>query len=94
MRTIMWRSLTNPPIGPDEVLTRLRRRAPHVLAGADSQTVVDALAMDSLDLVELLCAIEEEFGVVLTGDAFAKARTVGDLLQVISKRAPAARAAS
>ena len=89
MRAITWRSRTNPQVEPDEVLARLRRRVPNVLAGADCRTAVDALAMDSLDLVELLCAVEDEFGVLLTGDAFAKARTVGDLIQVIMKRAPA-----
>jgi acyl carrier protein len=79
---------------PDEVLARLRRRVPHILAGADCHTTIDALPMDSLDLVELLCATEDEFGVLLTTDAFMKARTVGELLQVISKRAPARKVAS
>ena len=94
MRPITWRFRSNPPIAADEVLARLRQRVPHVLAGADCHTAVDALPMDSLDLVELLCAIEDEFGVLLTADAFTKARTVADLLQVISQRGRAAKAAS
>jgi acyl carrier protein len=94
MRTITWRLRTNRQIRPDEVLARLQRRVPHILTGADRHTTIEALPLDSLDLVELLCATDDEFGVRLTTKAFMKARTVDDLLQAISKRAPAAKAAS
>ena len=44
------------------------------------------LPLDSLDVVELMCATEDEFGVLLTSDTCLNARTVGDLAQTIARR--------
>lgn len=71
----------------DEVLARLRRRLPHALADVDRDTRLTELALDSLDFVELLCAAEDEFGSTLTEHEFAAARTVGDLADLIARRA-------
>lgn len=70
----------------DDVLTRLQRRLPHLLAEATSDTRIDRLPLDSMDVVELLCATEDEFGVSLTTEAYTRARTVRDLLRVISSQ--------
>ena len=43
------------------------------------------LALDSLDTVELLCVIHEEFGVRLTEDEFRPDQTVDGLLAVIAQ---------
>ena len=87
MRTMTWRSRTAATIDAADVLTRLQGRVPHVLAGADATTPIRQLPMDSFDVVELLCAAEDEFGVMLPADAFATARSVGDLVQTIAKHA-------
>lgn len=42
------------------------------------------LALDSLDTVELLCVIHEEFGVRLTEDEFHPEQTVAGLLATIA----------
>ena len=88
MRTMMtWRSRTAATIDAAAVLARLQRRLPHVLAGAIPTTPIRQLPMDSLDIVELLCAAEDEFGVTLPADAFATAHSVGDLVETIAKHA-------
>lgn len=42
---------------------------------------------DSIDLVELLCVAESDYGVRLTVDEVAGLRTVGDFLALIDARA-------
>lgn len=42
-------------------------------------TTADDLGADSLDLVELLMSIEEEFALEVTDDEAAKWRTLGDV---------------
>jgi acyl carrier protein len=69
----------------EEALARLRRRVPHLLCSATGHTRIDDLPMDSMDVVELLCAIEDEFGVSLTSDVFMRAATVDDLSAAIAK---------
>ncbi len=71
----------------DDVLARLQRRLPHLLSEATHDTRIDQLPLDSMDVVELLCATEDEFGVSLTTEAYTRARTVRDLLRVIARGA-------
>jgi acyl carrier protein len=70
-----------------DVLGRLQRRLPHLLSDATGDTRIDDLPLDSMDVVELLCATEDEFRVGLTTEDYMRARTVRDLLRVIAKRA-------
>jgi acyl carrier protein len=70
----------------DEVLARLQRRLPYLLAEATDDTRIDQLPLDSMDVVELLCATEDEFGVSLTTENYLRARTVRDLLRVIARQ--------
>ena len=70
----------------DHVLDRLGRRLPHVLGRVNRDTPIDQLLLDSLDLVELLCAIEQEFGVTLSPEMFGRAKTAADLATVIARR--------
>ena len=44
---------------------------------------IDDLGADSLDIVELVMAFEEEFGVEIPDDAAEKINTVGDANQYI-----------
>ena len=49
----------------------------------------DDLQADSLDLVELIMAFEEEFGVEISDDEAEKIRKVKDAVEYIDKRAKA-----
>jgi len=46
---------------------------------------IDDLGADSLDIVELVMAFEEEFGVEIPDDAAEKIQTVGDAIKYISE---------
>ena len=46
--------------------------------------LVEDLGADSLDVVELIMAFEDEFGVSLPDDEIAKMKTVGDIVSFIS----------
>jgi acyl carrier protein len=47
----------------------------------------EELDIDSLDLVELAQIVEDEYGVVLSGDDMKQLRTVGDAVDLITGRA-------
>ena len=59
--------------------------------GVDAEEVtpqanfIDDLGADSLDIVELVMAFEEEFGVEIPDDAAEKIMTVGDAVSYISE---------
>ena len=48
---------------------------------------VDDLGADSLDLVELIMAMEEEFGMEIADEEAEKLRTVQDVISFVSARA-------
>ena len=48
---------------------------------------VDDLGADSLDLVELIMAMEEEFGMEIADEDAEKLRTVQDVISFVSSRA-------
>ena len=52
----------------------------------DKASFVDDLGADSLDLVELVMAFEEEFGVDVPDDDAAGLKTVGDAVSYIEKK--------
>ncbi|HEV3321515.1 MAG TPA: phosphopantetheine-binding protein [Solirubrobacteraceae bacterium] len=47
---------------------------------------LEALDIDSLDLVEIAQVVEEEFGVRMTTDDVALIRTVGDAIDLLYER--------
>jgi acyl carrier protein len=47
---------------------------------------VDDLGADSLDLVELIMAMEEEFGFEIADEEAEKLRTVGDVINFVKAR--------
>ncbi|HRJ27912.1 MAG TPA: acyl carrier protein [Fimbriimonadaceae bacterium] len=55
----------------------------------ESSSFIDDLGADSLDVVELVMAFEEEFGVEIPDDDVANLKTVGDAVQYIGARSGA-----
>jgi acyl carrier protein len=51
--------------------------------------LLDDLGADSLDVVELVMALEEEFSIEVPDDDVENIRTVGDIVQYIEARAEA-----
>lgn len=47
---------------------------------------VDDLGADSLDLVELIMAMEENFGIEISDDELGKIRTIQDVVDYIEKK--------
>lgn len=46
--------------------------------------IIDDLGADSLDIVELIMAVEEEFDIVITDDRAAGVRTVAQMVELLS----------
>jgi len=53
----------------------------------DNAKFVDDLGADSLDTVELVMALEEEFGIEIPDEEAEKLMTVGDALRYIEEKA-------
>ena len=68
-----------------EVLERLRGRLPASMRAARADTLLSDLPIDSLDTVELLCLIDDEFHVRLGEGTFQSLRTVGDLANEVAR---------
>ena len=52
----------------------------------DNASFIDDLGADSLDIVELVMAFEEEFGVEIPDDAAEKITTVKDAIDYIDQK--------
>ena len=52
----------------------------------EDASFIDDLGADSLDIVELVMAFEEEFGVEIPDDAAEHIQTVGDAVKFISEK--------
>jgi acyl carrier protein len=73
-----------------ELEERLKKIVAEQLGVDESQVVPGAhfakdLNADSLDLVELIMSIEEEFGIEISDDDAAKIETVNDALQYLEE---------
>jgi acyl carrier protein len=53
----------------------------------DASSFIDDLGADSLDTVELVMALEEEFGIEISDEDAEKMRTVGDAIKYIEEKA-------
>ena len=87
----MWlakRTSRSRPLDAGEVLRRLRRRLPDMLARAEVETSFADLGLDSIDFVELLCAVEDEFGVQLSEEELSAA-CAGDTAERIAAKCAA-----
>ena len=82
----------NNAIDCASIAERLQLCLPHQPIFHRPETRLAELAFDSMDTVELLCVIHEEFGVRLTESEFHPAQTVGGLLDAIATQAQSALA--
>lgn len=73
-------------ISSDDVIPRLRRRLPRLALRLEPGTPLHALGLDSMDTVELLCAIHEEFNVRLTESEFPPDQRLSDLAETIANK--------
>ncbi len=53
---------------------------------ADKEIIKD-FGADSLDIVEMLMGLEEEYGITISEDEAASIKTVGDIVALIDKNA-------
>ncbi len=52
-----------------------------------STNIVEDLGADSLEIVDMLMAIEENFGVTVSDEEALTLKTVGDVVEFLEKRA-------
>ncbi len=77
----------------DSIEERLRRIISEQLGVDESQVVPSAsfeedLNADSLDLVELIMSLEEEFNIEISEEDAEKIRTVGDANEYVQEHLP------
>ena len=75
----------------DELFTRFRKCAVEVLSVSEDQVTLDArfgddLDADSLDLVELVMALEEEFEITVPEEDLEGVETVGQAFSLVTER--------
>lgn len=75
----------------DSIFDRVKRVVCEELAVqeaevTESASFIDDLGADSLDVVELVMALEEEFEVDIPDDDVANLKTVGDAVSYIEKK--------
>ena len=75
----------------EEVFERVKEVLTESLGVDDSEITDDAsfqedLNADSLDLVELIMSLEEEFGTEISDEDAERIRTVGDAVEYIDER--------
>ena len=79
-----------------ELFARFKKCAVEVLSVSEDQVVPEArfgddLDADSLDLVELVMALEEEFGLEINDEDAEKLVTVQQAIQYIESNVPASK---
>ncbi len=52
----------------------------------DEMDIIEELGADSLDIVEMLIAIEERFGVMVPDDDIVALKTIGEIVRYVDKR--------
>lgn len=52
----------------------------------ETSKVIDDLGADSLDVVEMLMTLEDEFNVTVTDEESVNLKTVGDIVKLIDKK--------
>ena len=52
----------------------------------ENSDIKNDLGLDSLDIVEILMSVEEEWGIVFDDDETTSLKTVGDVIALIEKK--------
>jgi acyl carrier protein len=81
------------PVVEDDTLRKIQGIIAEQLEVAEGEvkpekSLVDDLGADSLALVELVLALEEEFGVKIPDDKCDELKTVGDVVNYIKSKRP------
>ena len=76
----------------EEIFDKLTELVVDQLGGEEDEvtmeaTMQDDLGADSLDLVDLVMSVEEEFGVKVADEDLENIKTVGDIVNYIEERA-------
>lgn len=50
-----------------------------------TETILEDLGLDSLDAVEIIMSLEEEFEIEVDDEAFANVKTIGDVAYYLEK---------
>jgi acyl carrier protein len=66
------------------IVRQAAKLPPHVVIGAESG-LVDDLAIDSLDLVGVLLAIQDHFDIAIEDDLVPSLRRIADLAEYVAK---------
>lgn len=48
-----------------------------------TSNIVDDLGADSLDVIEMLMTLEEEYGITIPDDQISKVRTIAEIVELI-----------
>ena len=70
-------------ITPDEILDLVSTEVPIDRAKLDASATLDSLDIASLDIISIVFALEDKFGVVLEQSEFEDVRTVSALVDLI-----------
>src|SRR5687767_7379547 len=71
----------------EAIYGRIRRTMPHLCASLRPDATFAECGGDSLDLVELCCAVDSDYGIRLTVEDLASVRAMVDLVSLIDQRA-------
>ena len=76
----------------EEIFDKLKELVVDQLGVEEDEVTMEAsmqddLGADSLDLVDLVMSVEEEFGVTISDEEAAKMSTIGDIVNYIEDRA-------
>ena len=76
----------------EEIFDKLKELVVDQLGGEEDEVTMEAsmqddLGADSLDLVDLVMSVEEEFGVKVADEDLENIKTVGDIVNYIEDRA-------
>ncbi len=78
----------------EDLLARVRKAMGAISCPVPAEKVIEGaslkndLDLDSADLVEVILAIEEEFGISVKDEDVARARTVADLIAYLENSCP------
>jgi acyl carrier protein len=77
------------PVNPDVILDVVAEEALVDRAKLTPDATLESLGIASLDIISIVFALEDRFGIVLEQSEFENVRTVGALVELIASKAVA-----